>query len=323
MRTYQVVLNRFGKPDDEVVQGIIAQLDPQFPADSFELNWLLCDTLAFLQAPSVPAKAMALIASATTQEEEMQFARSIRFAEAGWTKDLRVGYFDWFLKASNYRGGASFTKFIEFIRTDAVATYEKEKAAMEVALAKKPVVKSPLEVMAESMAGRSYVKEWELDELAAAANTGMRNRDFENGRKMFAAAGCFACHRFDNRGGATGPDLSGSGGRYNTRDLLDQIINPSKEINEQFVPMVATMVDGETHSGVVVNLNGNRVTLNTDLFNPNQRVNLDRTKVASIEPAKISPMPTGLLNMLTEEEVLDLLAYILSGGDQSNRMFAR
>lgn len=253
----------------------------------------------------------------------MQFARSIRFTQSGWTKDLRVAYFDWFLKASNYRGGASFTKFIEFIRNDAVASYEQEKVELEEVLARTPVVKTPLEVMAESMAGRSYVKEWELEELAAAADRGMRNRDFTNGRKMFAAAGCFACHRFDNRGGATGPDLSGAGGRYNTRDLLDQIINPSKEINEQFVPIVVTMQDGESHSGVVVNLGGNRVTLNTDLFNPNQRVNLDRTQVTSIEPAKISPMPTGLLNLLEKEEILDLLAYILSGGDESNRMFSR
>lgn len=323
VRAYQIVLNRFGTPDQSAVEKIIAQLDPHFPAPSFGLNWLLCETLAFLQAPSVPAKAMALIADASTQEEEMQFARSIRFTQSGWTKDLRVAYFDWFLKASNYRGGASFTKFIEFIRNDAVASYEQEKVELEEVLARTPVVKTPLEVMAESMAGRSYVKEWELEELAAAADRGMRNRDFTNGRKMFAAAGCFACHRFDNRGGATGPDLSGAGGRYNTRDLLDQIINPSKEINEQFVPIVVTMQDGESHSGVVVNLGGNRVTLNTDLFNPNQRVNLDRTQVTSIEPAKISPMPTGLLNLLEKEEILDLLAYILSGGDESNRMFSR
>lgn len=323
VRAYQIVMNRFGAPDQAATDTIIAQLDPHFPAGSFELNWLLSDTLAFLQAPSVPAKALALIADASTQEEEMQFARSIRFTQSGWTKDLRIAYFDWFLKASNYRGGASFTKFIEFIRNDAVASYESEKTEMEAALAREPVVKSPLEVMAESMAGRSYVQEWELEELATAAQNGMRKRNFETGKKMFAAAGCFACHRFDNKGGSTGPDLSGSGGRYSTRDLLDQIINPSKVINEQFVPIVVTMQDGESHSGVVVNLSGNSVTLNTDLFNPNQRVGLDRTKVKSIEPATISPMPTGLLNLLEKEEVLDLVAYILSGGDSSNRMFSR
>jgi putative heme-binding domain-containing protein len=149
----------------------------------------------------------------------------------------------------------------------------------------------------------------------------MKNRDFENGRKMFSAAACFACHRFGNAGGMTGPDLTGAGGRYSPHDLLDQIINPSKEINEQFAPIVVTKNDGSVVSGVVVNLNGDNVTINTDLSDPNQRENIDRKAVESIEVSKVSPMPPMLLNMLTKEEVLDLLAYTLSGGNAENAMF--
>ena len=130
---------------------------------------------------------------------------------------------------------------------------------------------------------------------------------------MFAAGGCFACHRFANEGGMTGPDLTGSGGRYSPRDLLEQIINPSSEINEQFVPIIVNLKNGQSMSGVVVNMNGDRVTLNTDMFNPNQRVSVQRPQVASIEPSKVSPMPPGLLNLMREDEVMDLLAYILSG----------
>jgi hypothetical protein len=36
----------------------------------------------------------------------------------------------------------------------------------------------------------------------------------------------------------------------------------------------------------------------------------------------ISMMPTGLLNTLDREEVLDLLAFLLSRGDRTNPMFA-
>jgi hypothetical protein len=86
---------------------------------------------------------------------------------------------------------------------------------------------------------------------------------------------------------------------------------------------VVTQKDGSIVSGVVVNLNGNNVTLNTDLSDPNQRVNIDRTQVESIEVSKVSPMPPMLLNMLTKEEVLDLLAYTLSGGDAENEMFKK
>ena len=95
-----------------------------FPSESADLNWLLCETLAWLQSPTVAAKAMALIESAPTQEEQVQYARSIRMLKAGWNDELRTAYFEWFLKAANYRGGASFAKFIEFIRNDAVASSE-------------------------------------------------------------------------------------------------------------------------------------------------------------------------------------------------------
>ena len=173
------------------------------------------------------------------------------------------------------------------------------------------------------MAGREYVKDWKLDELSAATRKGMKNRNFETGHKMFAAGGCFACHRFGNQGGMTGPDLTGSGGRYSAHDLLDQIVNPSKEINEQFVPIVLTQTDGVTHTGVVVNLNGDGVTVNTDMFDPNQRVTVDRKKVKSIEPSKISPMPSGLLSLMKKNEILDLVAYILSAGDKDNPMFKK
>ena len=171
-------------------------------------------------------------------------------------------------------------------------------------------------------AGRTPTN-WTLDELAAAAETGLKGRDFAQGRKVFAAAACFTCHRFGNAGGMNGPDLTGAGGRYSPRDFLDQIVNPSKVINEQFAPIVVTKQNGETVTGVVVNLNGDTVQLNTDLSDPDQRVGIDRKQVKSIEVSKVSPMPPMLLNMLTKEEILDLVAFVLSGGDAGNAMFRK
>ena len=100
-----------------------------------------------------------------------------------------------------------------------------------------------------------------------------------------------------------------------------QIINPSKVINEQFAPSIVTKNSGEQISGVVVNLNGDNVVLNTDLSDPDQRVNIDRKQVKSIEPSTVSPMPPMLLMMLKKEEILDLIAYVLSGGDRENAAF--
>lgn len=322
VRTIQIALIRFDSTSEATRKALIAKLDPTFPAETFELNWLLCETLSFLQAPNTAAKGMALIASAESQEPQMQYARSLRMLKTGWTPELRKQQLNWFLKAANYRGGASFGKFIEFIRNDSLATFTAAEKKQHAALIdKSPERKTAFENLGEMFVGRTP-KNWTLKELSKAADTGLKSgRSFENGRKMFSAGACFACHRFGNAGGMTGPDLTGSGGRYSAHDFLDQIINPSKEINEQFAPIVVTKINGDVVSGVVVNLNGDNVTINTDLTDPNQRVNVDRKEVESIEVSKVSPMPPMLLNMFKKEEILDLLAYVLSGGDEKHSMF--
>jgi putative heme-binding domain-containing protein len=321
VRTAEITLHRFDLLPGKDTAALLAKLDPLFPASTPELNWLLCETLVYLRSPTVAAKTMALIAAAPTQEEQIEYARSLRVLATGWTTATRTAYFEWFLKAANFRGGSSFSKFIEFIRNDAVATLTpEERTTFAAVLDKKSTRRSAIENFGDVFAGRTF-KNWTLDELASAADRGMKDRNFDNGRKMFGAAACFACHRFGNEGGMTGPDLTGAGGRYSPRDFLDQIINPSKEINEQFVPSVLTKNNGETVTGSVVNLNGDTVTINTDLSDPDQRVSVDRKQVKSIEPSKVSPMPPMLLSSMNESEVLDLTAYVLSGGKRDHEMF--
>ena len=323
IRASQVALNRFGPPNDDLKERLIARFDPMFPATSPELNWLLCETLAYLQSPTTAAKAIALMQTVPTQEEQMQYARSIRMLKTGWTPELREAYFEWFLKAANYKGGASFEKFIQFIRDDAVASLsESEKTAMAELLSRKPVVKSALENLGEIFAGRES-KAWTLEELSDATRTGLTQRDFANGQRMFAATGCYACHRFGDQGGMTGPDLTSAGRRYSPHDLLDQVVNPSKVINDQFSSVRVLTLDGVIHTGVVVNLNGDKMTINTDLTNPNQRVSIDRKEIEEMMVSKVSAMPTGLLDRMTKEEVLDLVAYLISGGDPKHDFFAK
>ena len=320
-RTIQIILNRFGRPDNSTVEKLSAAIDPLFPSNSADLNWLLCETLAYLQAPSVAAKTMDLIEAAPTQEEQVQYARSIRMLQTGWTPELRTAYFEWFLKAANYRGGASFAKFIEFIRNDAVASLsDAQKESMKELLAKKPERISALENLGAVFEGRPE-KQWKLDELVKAANSGLKNRDFGNGQKMFGAAGCFACHRFQNQGGMTGPDLTTAGRRYSVRDLLDQVVNPSKVINDQFSAVMVITDEGLVHSGVVVNLNNDGLTLNTDLTDPNKRVTINRNTIDEMLVSKTSPMPAGLFNRMTREEILDLVAYLISGADPKHEYF--
>lgn len=315
VRAVQVTLVRFGEPSEAHAQRLIAKLDPLYPQGFPELDWLLCETLAYLQSPKLAAKAVEYLASAATQEEQIQCARSLRMLKAGWTTETRTAYFRWLLKAmSSYRGGASFDKYVEFIRDDAIKSLSPaEMEMLREVLAEKPVRTSPLEGLATLLAGRPR-REWTLDELARAAEGRLATRDIANGRKMFAAAACYTCHRLGNQGGMSGPDLTTAGRRYLPRDLLDHILNPSKEINEQYVPLVITTSDGETIQGIVVNLKSDAIEINTDATDPSRRVDVKRAKIESMAPTKVSPMPNGLLAQLTQEEILDLVAYVLEGG---------
>jgi putative heme-binding domain-containing protein len=321
LRTLEIVMNRFGRPNPKRVEALLTKLEPMFPSSSREMNWLLCETLVYLQSPTVGAKAIKLLNSAPTQEEQIEYARSLRMLKTGWTKETRTAYLEWFLKAANYRGGASFTKFIELIRTDAVASLsEEEKKEFATLLAKQPEKKSVLEQLAGTLKDRK-LNTWKMEDLTPNLDTAMKGRNFENGRKMFAATGCFACHRFGNEGGMTGPDLTTARSRYSAQDLLDQIINPSKVINDQYSAVRVVTDDGKVHSGVVVNLNGDSITLNIDLTDPDLRVNIDRKKIEEMSISKVSPMPENLLAPLTKSEILDLLAYVLSSGDPNHAMF--
>ena len=187
-------------------------------------------------------------------------------------------------------------------------------------------MKSALENLGAIFAGRSETQ-WTLDELSKATRTDLKRRDFANGRKMFAAAGCFACHRFDNQGGMTGPDLTTSGRRYSPHDLLDQVVNPSKVINDQFSSVKVLTEDGRVHSGVIVNLgvkkDGDAIVLNTDLTDPNQQVTIDRNSIEELVVSKTSPMPDGLFNRMTKDEIFDLLAYLISSGDSKHELFPK
>ncbi len=98
-------------------------------------------------------------------------------------------------------------------------------------------------------------------------------------------------------------------------------MEPSKEISDQYGAVVIKKKDGEVVSGRVGNLSGDNLMVIENMFAPNDFTNVKRQEVDSIEPSKVSMMPEGLLNSLKEDEIQDLLAFLLSRGDQKSRMF--
>ena len=115
--------------------------------------------------------------------------------------------------------------------------------------------------------------------------------------------------------------MTGVSGRFSSHDLLESIIKPSKEISDQYAAVSISTTDGQVVTGRIVNLSGDSIMVNTNMLDPNLMVGVDRKKVDEMKASKTSMMPEGLLNTLKEDEVLDLLAYLLSRGDRENPVF--
>ena len=84
-----------------------------------------------------------------------------------------------------------------------------------------------------------------------------------------------------------------------------------------------TTEDDKIVTGRIINLHGDIYEVNTNMLDPNGLVKVNTKNIVTMGPSKISMMPTGLLDVLHEDEVLDLLAYLLSRGDRTNKMFTR
>ena len=127
----------------------------------------------------------------------------------------------------------------------------------------------------------------------------------EEGKTIFERT-CAACHKMYGEGGDIGPDLTGSN-RANTAYLLGNIIEPSGVIQEDYKLVVLTTRDGRTYSGNVVEENDRQVTMRIVGLD---QVKISKSEIQSREVMEKSMMPEGLLNNLSEEEILDLVAYL-------------
>ncbi len=198
------------------------------------------------------------------------------------------------------------------MRNDALAAAsETERAGLEKRIiAATPAVKTPGFTLP---AGRGFVKAWTLDELTALAEAAKTPGNVAQGRRWFAAIGSAACHTFAGEGGALGPDLTAAAGRFISRDLLESILDPSKEISDQYGSIILTKRDGTQLNGRICNHSEGTVQVLENLFDPSAITKVKERDVLSIEPSKVSLMPAGMLDVLQADEILDLLALLKSG----------
>ncbi|MFT5130528.1 MAG: putative heme-binding domain-containing protein, partial [Rhodothermales bacterium] len=346
LRAYQLSFTRLGESANSAA--VAARLDALYPHSDNAVNIELCRLLVYLKHPAAVGKTLQLLATARDEHhpvasekllarnagygrqahnvhdsrpnlQQFSYLFALRNADAGWSPELRQAYFSWYPRAFSWKGGNSFKGFLENARNEALAKVpdEAEREALK-AISERPVEK-PANITPPEGPGRN----WTIDGALASLDKSLIGRDFERGKELFTALACASCHRFAGEGGGIGPDITTSGNRYTLRDLLENIITPSAVISDQYGSARITRKSGASIVGRITHEDEKGVHLLTNPFAPDSLAIIPLAEIASREPVGVSMMPPGLINSLNEDELRDLTAYLLSGGDADAKVYAK
>jgi putative heme-binding domain-containing protein len=346
LRAHSLSFIRMGKPKDRAA--FIERFAPLFPSGNNAVDRDLAELLIYLGDPKVISKTLQLMATAKDDHvdyvsdeilarnsgyanaaravhqsrpnlQQYSYLFLLRNAKAGWTPGLRKTYFSWFPKANQWKGGNSLKKFIENIRQEALANIapESEKAALD------ELSKTPPATMANMKPAKGPGRNWSLAEAVSEAEKRKDGRNFARGKELFAAAACASCHRMAGEGGGIGPDLTGSGNRYTLRDLIENIVEPSKVISDQYGSETVTKTDGSIVIGRIGGETETTLSLMTNPFAPDSLIEIPKKEVKSREAFAVSMMPPGLINSMNPDELADLVAFLMSGGAKDGEAFKK
>ena len=350
LRVLHVAFARHGKPDAAIVARLGKESAGRIPSGDNALDRLLAQLAIYLGEPSAPArvlqamkiaqpapavvadpeilarhpgyaKAAANAMAVTPSSTRIGLAVYLSRATVGWTPELRKQFFGYLDVLAQAEGGNSLKGFVRNIRKESLAAApEAERPELELiapVAARKPAAPIP----AAAGPGRlwTHAEALKVWEDAKAKKT----FDFANGQKMFAAALCSQCHRMGNDGGAQGPDLSGLGARTAPADVLMSIVQPNAVLSDQYANSVIGRVDGGKTIGRILNEEGDKLELSVNPFDPAVTISVNRSDILSIDRSPDSPMPVGLINSLNAQEVADLLAYLVSGANPKDSLYAK
>ncbi|NQV27034.1 MAG: heme-binding protein [Rhodopirellula sp.] len=347
LRALGLVFIRMEAPTIEQQRAVAQILEPEFPSNLEMLDRELARMLVYMNSAKVIEKTLKLLAPDQDEPEEADipevlarnagyggtianmlanmpnlnqthYAYVLRNMKYGWTLDQRRQYLDWFARASKKSGGASFGGFLTNIKNDFLANAtEAERKALESSIA----AAAPKEADLPKPKGPG--KEWTLDELVNATTNGLSGRNFENGKRSYASSRYISCHRYLGEGGSTGPDLSSVAGRFSYKDMLESIIVPSKVVSDQYRASIVTTNSGKVYTGRILNDADGELTILTDPVDATKVVTVNKDDLDEILPSPTSLMPAKLLNSLNHEEVLDLLAFLMSRGNPEDPVFSK
>jgi putative heme-binding domain-containing protein len=275
---------------------------------SDELRRRVILLLATLEAPNLPEIATAQLLKSNTQEDQLAGLLATRSARTGWTLETRREQLRVLNEIPRMVGGAGLPPFEKWLRPQIIATLsDAERKELHDLLEPKSEASEPLPPP------RKHVQKWSLDDLNTLYAENANSGDPKKGETIFRDALCNRCHRVNVRGAAVGPDLTHVSRRFSRRDILESIVQPSLSVAENFRVETVLTEDGKTYTGRVINegdYRSEKLTLQLDALQPDKIVTLDKKEISEHRTLPVSPMPNGLLDTFTLEEIRDLLAYL-------------
>lgn len=355
LRSYALVFIRMGEPDEQHRRATAKKLNSYFPHANNTVNRELAQLLLYLKADGATenivqllekharektiTEGVELLSEEATQRSEqygplireviakMPPSESIYYglllshAKEGWTNDLREKYFLWFYDVLGAKGGMSFKAYMENVRLQAMTNVPENKREYFQEISG---VYSPSTAVADLPQPIGPGKEYSGRDMSQILwGGGLQNYSgsFTDGERAYQAAMCVLCHRMRGEGGAAGPDLTQAHTKFSDYDMLFAIYSPHDEVSDQYANTLFHMTDGKKIAGRIKAEDDRTITLMPNPFNESYTVELATSDVEKRELSPISPMPPGLLNRLNEQEVLDLFAYLKSGGDENHEIY--
>ena len=170
------------------------------------------------------------------------------------------------------------------------------------------------------------ITEWKHTDFVDDLKRVNQHRDFASGKQLFTSLGCAQCHKMskDNAGGlgqSVGPNIDETMKKYkhDAGVVLREILESSRNIEEKYRQTVVALEDGRTRTGVIASEDDATLTLLSG--SPPKEIQISKQAIDDRITSPVSIMPSGLLNSLDKEQVLDLLAYLLAGGKHDDPAF--
>ena len=164
-------------------------------------------------------------------------------------------------------------------------------------------------------------KNWKEEDIAPLLAGGLGKRNFEDGKNMFAATTCITCHTMRGEGENIGPDLTQLGTRFSPEDMLKSIIDPSAVISDQYNTTTFSLKNGQVVVGRIISEDQQNYTISQNPYAPEITRSIPKDQVAGKAQSTVSWMPPGTINRLNPDELKDLLAYLVAGGNPDNAIY--